>query len=162
LEVAIVDVRLSTNDGSASEMTGADELSVEMDYVITTPVESPIFCITVVDVDGKGVLTTSTDQYGIALRPGDSSGHLSARLHSLHLEPGTYFIDVGVYEKDWAYAYDYHARAYPLIVPPTASDVLVDSDAGPTKRCGSTTFGKRATSASEGLKHPEAHPPSAR
>jgi len=132
LEVAIIDVRLSTSDGSASEMTDGDLLSVEMDYVITTPVESPIFCITVVDVDGKGVLTTSTDQYGITLPGGSSSGHLSARLRSLHLDPGTYFIDVGVYEKHWTYAYDYHARAYPLIVR-HGSDVLVDSDSGPTK-----------------------------
>ena len=132
LEVAIIDVRLSTSDGSASEMTDGGVLSVEMDYVITIPVDSPIFCITVVDVDGKGVLTTSTDQYGITLPGGSSSGHLSARLRSLHLDPGTYFIDVGAYEKHWTYAYDHHARAYPLIVR-HGSDVSGGSDAGPIK-----------------------------
>ncbi len=32
------------------------------------------------------------------------------------MEPGTYFVEVGAYRKDWAYAYDYHARSYPLVV----------------------------------------------
>ena len=132
LEVAIIDVRLSTSDGSTSEMTHGDVLSVEMDYVITTPVESPIFCITVVDIDGKEVLATSTEQYGMTLPGGSSNGQLSARLPSLRLDPGTYFIDVGVYEKHWEYAYDFHTRAYPLIVR-HGSDVSGNSDVRTTK-----------------------------
>ena len=115
-EVAIVDVRLFTNDGSASEVSEGDDLCVEIDYVVRTAVESPIFCITVVDVDGRPLVNISTDQYGIAVACGNASGHLTARVRSLHLDPGTYFIDVGIYEKQWKYAYDYHARAYPLIV----------------------------------------------
>jgi len=116
LEVAIVDVRLATSDGSASEMADGDVLSVEMDYSVSTPVESPIFCITVVDDAGRGRFSTSSDQAGIVIAHDSSSGHLSAKLQSLHLDPGTYFIDVGVYEKNWAFAYDYHARTYPLII----------------------------------------------
>ena len=116
LEVAIVDVRLATSDGSASEMADGDLLSVEIDYVVTMPVESPIFCITVVDDAGRSRVSTSTDQAGIVIPGRGSSGQLSAKLHSLHLDPGTYFIDVGVYERNWAFAYDYHARTYPLII----------------------------------------------
>ncbi len=116
LEVAIVDVRLAAGDGSASELAAGDVLSVEMDYVVTTPVEAPIFCITVVDDAGRGRLSTSTDQAGVVIPDGSSSGHLSANLRCLDLDPGTYFIDVGVYEKNWTFAYDYHSRAYPLII----------------------------------------------
>ena len=132
LEVAIVDVRLSTSDGSASEMAHSDELSVELDYVVTTPVESPIFCITIVDDDGRSRLSASTDQDGIVIPQGSSSGHLSARLHRLDLDPGTYFIDVGVYEKHWAFAYDYHSRAYPLIVR-HGRNVTRDSEVAATR-----------------------------
>ena len=74
MEVAIVDVRLATSDGSASEMADGDVLSVEMDYVVTTPVESPIFCITVVDDAGRGRLSTSTDQAGIVISDGRQAG----------------------------------------------------------------------------------------
>jgi lipopolysaccharide transport system ATP-binding protein len=35
-------------------------------------------------------------------------------LDRLDLEPGSYRVDVGVYERDWAYVYDYHWQAYPL------------------------------------------------
>ena len=132
MEVAIVDVRLATSDGSASEMADGDVLSVEVDYVVTTPVESPIFCITVVDDAGRGRLSTSTDEAGIVISDGTTSGHLSAKLQSLHLDPGTYFIDVGVYEKNWAFAYDYHARTYPLIIRHGAGTVTA-SEAGATR-----------------------------
>jgi homopolymeric O-antigen transport system ATP-binding protein len=132
LEVAIVDVRLSTCDGSASEMAYGDELSVELDYVISTPVDSPIFCITVVDSDGRSRMSTATDEQGIVIPEGSSRGHLSARLRYLDLDPGTYFIDVGVYEKHWTFAYDYHSRAYPLIVR-HAKSVAGRSDLGATR-----------------------------
>ena len=115
-EVAIVDVRIAASDGSASEIARGEGLSVEIDYAIATPVGSPIFCITVIDVDGGTRFSASTDQVGIVIPESSSSGHLSARLHSIDLDPGTYFIDVGVYEANWKYAYDYHSRAYPLIV----------------------------------------------
>ena len=41
---------------------------------------------------------------------------LSLRLDRLDLEPGSYRFDVGVYERDWTYVYDYHWQAYPLEV----------------------------------------------
>jgi uncharacterized protein YndB with AHSA1/START domain len=30
------------------------------------------------------------------------------------LRPGSYFVDVGIYEREWQYAYDYHWHVYPL------------------------------------------------
>ena len=116
LEVAIVNVRLVTSNGSTSEMADGDVLTVEMDYVVTTPVQSPILCITIVDDAGRGRLSASTDQAGIVIPDGSSSGHLSATMSALGLDPGIYFIDVGVYEKNWTFAYDYHSRAYPIII----------------------------------------------
>jgi lipopolysaccharide transport system ATP-binding protein len=126
-EIAIVDVRLITSDGSAAEMTEGSTLSVEMDYVVSTPVESPIFCVTIVDHTGREVTSTSTEQAGLPIPSGGPGGHLTAHLRSIHLEPGTYFIDVGVYERNWMFAYDYHSRAYPIIVrqrkPTTGAEV---------------------------------------
>jgi lipopolysaccharide transport system ATP-binding protein len=116
LEIAITDVRLTTGQGSASEMAEDDVLSVELDYEVTSPVDAPIFCITVVHDDGRVCLTTSSDQSQIALPAAPSTGHVTTRLQLSRLDPGTYFIDVGVYEKHWAFAYDYHSRAYPLII----------------------------------------------
>jgi lipopolysaccharide transport system ATP-binding protein len=116
MEVAIVDVRLATNDGSATEMVDGGGLCVEIDYVVKADVEAPIFCITIVDDAGKDRLSTSTEHAGIAM-PGDRSrGHLTATFSALCLDPGTYFVDVGTYQARWGFAYDYHSRAYPLVV----------------------------------------------
>jgi lipopolysaccharide transport system ATP-binding protein len=115
-EIAITDVRLSAGQGSASEMAEDDVLSVELDYAVTTPVDSPVFCVTVVHDDGRACLTSSSDQAQIVIPPTLSTGHLTARLPVSRLDPGIYFIDVGVYEKHWAFAYDCHSRAYPLII----------------------------------------------
>jgi lipopolysaccharide transport system ATP-binding protein len=37
-------------------------------------------------------------------------------LDRLDVEPGAYRLAVGVYAKEWAYAYDYHWQAYPITV----------------------------------------------
>jgi len=94
-----------------------------MDYLASTPIDSPIFCVTVVDDGNKTRLTASTDQAGMSMPAALSRGTLAVRLELPDLEPGTYFIDVGVYERHWAYAYDYHARVYPLIVRRDLSQV---------------------------------------
>jgi lipopolysaccharide transport system ATP-binding protein len=35
---------------------------------------------------------------------------------SVPLAPGPYIMDVGVYEPDWQFAYDFHGNAYRLVV----------------------------------------------
>ncbi len=37
-------------------------------------------------------------------------------IERLDLRGGEYFVDVGIYEKNWEYAYDYHWHVYPLKV----------------------------------------------
>jgi lipopolysaccharide transport system ATP-binding protein len=38
------------------------------------------------------------------------------RIGRLDLPGGDYAVDVGVFQRDWEYAYDYHAGAYPVRV----------------------------------------------
>jgi lipopolysaccharide transport system ATP-binding protein len=116
LDVTIDDVRVSTSDGSISELSHGHDVFVEMDYRAVNPVGSAIFCITVVDDGNKTRFTASTDQAGVAIPDPVSRGTVAATLQLPDLEPGIYFIDVGVYEGRWAYGYDYHSRVYPLIV----------------------------------------------
>jgi lipopolysaccharide transport system ATP-binding protein len=42
---------------------------------------------------------------------------LSLELDPLELDPGKYWVDVGLYEHGWKYAYDYHWHAHELLVP---------------------------------------------
>jgi lipopolysaccharide transport system ATP-binding protein len=51
------------------------------------------------------------------------------RLDRLDAEPGAYRFDVGVYEREWRYAYDYHWQAYPPEVAETSGAAF-----GPPRR----------------------------
>jgi len=44
------------------------------------------------------------------------------RLERLDLARGHYFVDVGIYEQHWAYAYDYHWHVYPLEITAAFQD----------------------------------------
>ena len=50
----------------------------------------------------------------VPLPPADAARTVRLHLDRLDLQPGDYFVNVGLYERSWAYAYDYHWRAYPL------------------------------------------------
>jgi lipopolysaccharide transport system ATP-binding protein len=43
-------------------------------------------------------------------------GHLALHLERLDLNSGKYYVDVGIYEKNWKYAYDFHWHVYPILI----------------------------------------------
>ena len=43
-------------------------------------------------------------------------GQIRLCFDRLDLKGGKYFINIGVYEQNWAYAYDFHWHVYPLII----------------------------------------------
>jgi lipopolysaccharide transport system ATP-binding protein len=43
-------------------------------------------------------------------------GTITVEITGAELTNGRYFVNVGVYERDWTYAYDYHWQVYELIV----------------------------------------------
>jgi len=57
-------------------------------------------------------VTTATD--GHVLPELDGPGRITLSIERLDLIGGDYFVDVGAYEREWAYAYDSHWRVYPL------------------------------------------------
>jgi lipopolysaccharide transport system ATP-binding protein len=66
--------------------------------------------------DGLACYDTSTQVDGLGLGTLDGEAVLELAFERLELLPGEYDIDVGVYQADWEYAYDYHRRAYQLRV----------------------------------------------
>jgi lipopolysaccharide transport system ATP-binding protein len=117
LEIEMTDVRVCTgSDPSGLEMNNGDPLSVEIDYVVNQSVEMPVVSVTVIHDDGSVCISATTEESALELPKGIRSGEITVRWRQVAVEPGTYFIEVGLYRRDWAYAYDYHARSYPLVV----------------------------------------------
>jgi len=114
-EVQITDVRVSP----AQLVTGDDAAPVrlEIDLVPREPVDDPIVGVSLHRVtDFTTVLDVSTDTDGLRLGRVDRPLTVSIAFDRLDVQPGSYRFDVGVYEREWAYAYDYHWHAYPIEV----------------------------------------------
>lgn len=91
-------------------------LTIEMVYRAPQSIASPIFDVTILHEDGRSCFETSTQKANVELPLLQGSGRVTVDIEALDLDPGNYFVDVGLYEKDWKYAYDYHSFVYPLTV----------------------------------------------
>ncbi len=87
-----------------------------------TPIESPIFGVSISRADGLVCYDTSTAAANLPVPTLRGRGTITLDLERVDLVGGEYFVDVGAYERAWAYAYDYHWRAYPLTVLATDVD----------------------------------------
>jgi lipopolysaccharide transport system ATP-binding protein len=115
LELEITDVRLLDHRGLlTTELDSGAPLRVEIDFVSPRPIRAPIFGVTISREDGLICCDTSTAAAGLTLPTSHGPGQIALQIERLDLEAGQYYVDVGAYEADWAYAYDYHWHVYPL------------------------------------------------
>lgn len=117
LEAEIINVHLSPT----ASFKGGDLLCVELEYFTSQPIEAPIFCISISREEGQICLDINTQTMGISTPVIEGKGRLRFYCDRLDLGGGQYFVDVGIFEKNWEYAYDYHWHVYPLeILAPTS------------------------------------------
>jgi lipopolysaccharide transport system ATP-binding protein len=120
MEVEIVAVRLLDPAGfPVTQMDSGDPLRVEIEYLAPEPIRTPIFGVTISREDGLVCYDTSTEASGTHLPTVHGPGQITFQIEQLDLIGEQYYVDVGVYEREWAYAYDYHWHVYPLVIRPT-------------------------------------------
>jgi lipopolysaccharide transport system ATP-binding protein len=119
-EIVIDDVELLGGDARpVTEIITGDSLEVRMALRRRAPEGAghPIIGVTIVrGDDGVVCYDTSTESDGVHVRSVDDGRTVRLVFQRLDLLPGTYHVDVGAYQPDWEYAYDYHWQAYPLRV----------------------------------------------
>ena len=109
----ITDLQLLRLDGRpASSLASGEGLRIELEYQAPQPVEAPIFGVTIAREDGLSVYDTSTASGGPAVARVQGWGKVALVIERLDLGEGAYFVDAGIYQKDWDYAYDYHWHVY--------------------------------------------------
>jgi homopolymeric O-antigen transport system ATP-binding protein len=117
MEIEITRVRLVGRDGlPRSELESNDLLRIEIDYLSPHLVTSPIFNVSITREDGLVCFDANTDVAELMLPPVQGPGRIALDIERLSLEDGRYHVDIGVFERNWSYAYDYHWDAYPLRV----------------------------------------------
>jgi lipopolysaccharide transport system ATP-binding protein len=123
LDVEITQVSLLNEHGQPiAELKTGEPLCIELIYRSAQSIEAPIFSVTISREDGTICYDTNTAAIGLILPPSQGQGRIALRFDRLDLNGGQYYIDVGVYEQNWAYAYDYHWHVYPLLIHPIGAD----------------------------------------
>lgn len=117
LEAEILQVQLLPGN----RINAGDALQVQIDYGADQPIAAPIFGVTISNEAGQTYLDTNTLAMGIVTPTIQDRGQIVLDLARLDLPGGTYFIDVGLYQRDWQYAYDVHWHVYTLEVESAVS-----------------------------------------
>jgi len=121
MEIEITTVRLLDSSGlPLNELSVGEPLSIEIGYCAPKPIPEPIFSVSISREDGFVCFDTNTAAQNVILPLMEGSGQISLQLARLDLVGGNYFVDVGIYEREWAYGYDYHWHVYPLRVSASA------------------------------------------
>lgn len=123
MEMELTAVQLVGPAGQpVAEIDSGMPLSIEIEYVAHQPIVEPIFGVTISREDGTICYDTSTQAAGIHLPIVEGAGRVLFGADRLDLIGEQYYVDVGVYEREWAYAYDYHWHVYPLLVRATRGE----------------------------------------
>lgn len=112
LETEITNVQLLPQP----QLCSGEPLCIEIDYQTNKPVDSAIFSLTISQENGEPCLDVNTLAMGISYIPLQEKGKIRLVIERLDLQGGKYFVNVGMYQQDWDYAYDYHRHAYPFTV----------------------------------------------
>lgn len=121
-EVVIEHVRVVGS--AASEVEVGGRLSVHFELRPTgARVRAPIVGISIHRVaDGVLCYDGNTAADGVIVTDIERPISVELSFPSVELLPGEYVIDLGVYEAEWHFAYDYHWHVYPLTVAGGAPD----------------------------------------
>jgi lipopolysaccharide transport system ATP-binding protein len=122
LELEIIDVRVVGAGGEPiDELDHGGPATVLIDYRTSGPIPSPRFGVSICRDDGFVCYEATTAGDAYVLPDVNGRGRIALALERLDLVAGTYYVDVGAYEYDWAYAYDLQCGVYPLRVRGSAA-----------------------------------------
>ncbi|MEC4985367.1 MAG: Wzt carbohydrate-binding domain-containing protein [Oscillatoria sp. PMC 1068.18] len=114
LEITVVNL-LNLVGESVTVIEIGSPLIVILEYCANEEIYNPIFGVKI--SRGDGLVCYDTDTSTTELSPQiTSKGRVKLFLERLDLNAGQYYVDVGVYEQNWASTYDYHWQVYPLSI----------------------------------------------
>lgn len=118
LEMQITSVRLLNGTGQPiQDFKSGERLTIEIEYNSPQQIQSPIFSVTISrEKDELKCYDTNTSDGGQSLATVCGPGRIVLHIERLDLAGGQYYVNVGIYEMDWKYAYDYHWKVYSLPV----------------------------------------------
>ena len=116
-EMQITAVRLlDAAQNIVTELPAGQPLTVEILFNAPQPVVQSILGVTISNEADTVIYEISTETANLDLPAAAGAGRVCLNLARLDLAPGRYFVDVGLYQAQWAYAFDYHWHVYPFTI----------------------------------------------
>jgi lipopolysaccharide transport system ATP-binding protein len=118
LEVEITGVALLP----APRIRSGSALAVQIKFLAHQRVLHPNVSVSITrEEDGAVCLDTNTQKALMPLAVAEGRFALTFTIDRLEVMAGAYFVNVGIFEANWAHAYDYHWHAYPFQVEGAAA-----------------------------------------
>lgn len=119
-EIALGQVRLlNIQQHPITAIKGQSGCIIQVPYHCHAQVQEPRFLIAITREDGQKACHLHSSGPYAAPSPLPEHGLLSVHIERLDLSEGEYFIDVGVFEAGWSFAYDFRWRAQSLTITET-------------------------------------------
>jgi lipopolysaccharide transport system ATP-binding protein len=124
-ELTIEEVALRGETPGAVEQNGSLSVGVRLSRD-GEPIDRPIVGVTIFRLDGDvACCEANTEDDDVLLGKVAGDVWVEFTWDGVELLPGEYIVDVGVYEKSWKFAYDYHWHVYPLrVLGPEGSNAI--------------------------------------
>ncbi len=117
LELALEQVQLLDGlNRPITSINSGDPVRIALTYRANRPIPDPIFGLTITDESGEIYYDESIAGSALGFERITGTGQVVIDFERLDLSDGTYFFDVGIYERNWSHAFDYHWHVYPLRV----------------------------------------------
>jgi len=115
LELEITAVRFLDEEGQEiREFHSGHPLRIEISFLATRRILAPIFQVYIFREDDLVCCDLNTEGTELKAAQVEGRGRVALCLEHFDLKGGLYYVDVGSYAQNWAYAYDYHSSLHPL------------------------------------------------
>ena len=129
LEAEITEVRISPTPVTAGAIARAHPVSIELELVPHVPVHEPIISVSLSrvreeqveeeqveeeHVEEEHVVNVNSASDGVRLGYLERPTRVLLILDRLDVPPGHYHVNVGMFERNWSYVYDYHWQLHRL------------------------------------------------
>jgi lipopolysaccharide transport system ATP-binding protein len=102
---------------SGRRLSSGSALKLNIFYSCNRLITEPIFSVSLLGSNGDIMMDVNT-RSGLVLIPDlIGSGYVTLVIERIDLTPGIYSIDIGIFEREWTYAYDYqrHAEEFEIV-----------------------------------------------
>jgi lipopolysaccharide transport system ATP-binding protein len=124
LEVEIKKVVLKNSLGlPLGDIYCGDPLTVEIDFLTNKAIKSPNFVINICDDRGRVYCSMNNVSKQFMFSTIEGKCKIALHIDRLDLNVGEYYVDVGIYDSNWSYAYDFHCQVYSFFINSTINNV---------------------------------------